>query len=613
MDKPNIVLIFTDDQRFDTIHALGNREIITPHLDKLVQQGTTFTQGHIPSGTSGAVCMPSRAMLHTGRFLFRLVGAGQIIPREHVMLGKVLEDHGYNTYGIGKWHNGKESFNQGFSDGGEIFFGGMADHWNVPAHDYDPAGKYEGKCRYIDDPFHGNKVETRDYDHMQAGKHSSELLSEAAVKFIERHDDGVEKHPFFLYLSFLAPHDPRTMPDRFLDMYDENALTLPPNIIDRHPFDNGHLNTRDEKLAPWPRTESIVRRHLKEYYAMITHLDEQIGRVIDAIEREGILDDTIIVLAGDNGLAIGQHGLFGKQNCYEHSNRVPLVFSGPGIPKGKQTTEFAYLLEIYPTLCDLVGIQVPRTVDGRSLVPFIKDDTKIGNSREGNSRREFMYYAHCGQQRAIKNHEYKLIEYVVDGKHVKTQLFNIKKDPWEMHDLSNKTAMKANIDVLRKQMVGYRERWDELNTSWGLEFWKGFARAFPTEFPEPFLLAKESLAVDGKLGKDDEGILFLETKLSPMNPALYKVPLVEFLEMVLEQIAFVAIGEKEIVGMVRSGEGNELLVSTGDGSQDDALLADIVPREMLGKQVRLRACSGVPGTLNGGSSATSNVEIMVKE
>ena len=147
--KPNIIILFTDDQRFDTIRSLGNDAIQTPNIDKLVKMGTTFTHGHIPSGTSGAVCMPSRAMLLTGRSLFHITGEGQTISPDHVMIGKVLGEHGYSTFSTGKYHNGKETFNRCFSDGAEIFFGGMADHWNVPAHDYDPEGKYEGKCKYI--------------------------------------------------------------------------------------------------------------------------------------------------------------------------------------------------------------------------------------------------------------------------------------------------------------------------------------------------------------------------------------------------------------------------------------------------------------------------------
>ena len=141
--KPNIVFFFTDDQRFNTIHALGNDEIITPNIDRLVANGVAFTHAHIPCGTSGAVCMPSRAMLNTGRSLFHIEGAGQSIPDDHTTIGEALQGAGYRTFGTGKWHNGARAYARSFTDGDEIFFGGMADHWNVPAFHYDPTGQYK--------------------------------------------------------------------------------------------------------------------------------------------------------------------------------------------------------------------------------------------------------------------------------------------------------------------------------------------------------------------------------------------------------------------------------------------------------------------------------------
>ncbi len=467
-NQPNIVFFFTDDQRFDTIQALGNPRIKTPNMDRLVQMGTTFTHGHIPCGTSGAVCMPSRAMIMTGRTLFRIKDEGQTIDKEHVMLGKALGDAGYHTFGIGKWHNGKETFNRGFKDGKNIFFGGMADHWNVPCHDYDSTGKYQGKGPYCKDALHSNELKFRNYDHMYQGIHSSEFISQTAIDFIENYE---KKNPFFIYLSYLAPHDPRTMPKRFLEMYQDEEIELPPNFVEKHPFNNGELRGRDEDLAAHPRDPAEIRRHIKEYYAMISHLDYEIGRVMDCLEKQGLLENTILVLAGDNGLAIGQHGLMGKQNCYEHSNRVPLIFAGPSIPKNHRSNAYVYLLDIYPTLCDLVGIPIPETVDGKSLVPAMHS--------EAEKIREHMFYAFVRHQRAIKNRRYKLIEYVVFGKHTMTQLFDLEEDPWETNNLAAKPEMQETIHELREGLAKYRDEWDELDTYFGVRFWKPFARAFP--------------------------------------------------------------------------------------------------------------------------------------
>jgi len=137
--RPNILFFFTDDQRFDTINALGNPHIHTPNINRLVERGTAFTRAHIMGGTSQAVCMPSRAMLHTGRSLFSIQEQGQTIDPDHVMLGEALQQNGYTSHGLGKWHNGKGSFNRAFSSGDEIYLGGMCDPWELCNLAQDPA------------------------------------------------------------------------------------------------------------------------------------------------------------------------------------------------------------------------------------------------------------------------------------------------------------------------------------------------------------------------------------------------------------------------------------------------------------------------------------------
>lgn len=171
--KPNVLFLFTDDQRFDTVGALGNSAIQTPTLDRLAARGTVFTHAHIPCGTSGAVCMPSRAMLHSGRTLFHIEGAGQSIPDEHTTLGEAFRAQGYTTFGSGKWHNGPRAYHRSFSRGDEIFFGGMADHWNVPAFHYDPSGAYDAVRPWIEQWQTDNTVAYRRCDHINAGTHSS--------------------------------------------------------------------------------------------------------------------------------------------------------------------------------------------------------------------------------------------------------------------------------------------------------------------------------------------------------------------------------------------------------------------------------------------------------
>ncbi|MFM8830414.1 MAG: sulfatase-like hydrolase/transferase [Spartobacteria bacterium] len=452
--KPNIVFFFTDDQRFDTIAALGNPQIRTPHMDGLVARGTAFTHAFIPGGTVGAVCMPSRAMLNTGRTLFHIEGAGASIPCEHTTLGEALRGAGYETFGTGKWHNGTESFHRSFSSGGEIFFGGMADHWNVPVFEFDPAGKYDKRCLYVENPTGSNRTAERFCDHIHAGRHSTDIISETGIRFLQGHPAG---RPYFLQLSFLAPHDPRTMPEEFLKMYDPAGIELPANFMERHPFDNGEMKVRDELLAGFPRDGAEIRRHLADYYAMITHLDDRIGQVIAAVRARGELDNTIFVLCGDNGLALGQHGLMGKQSLYDHSLRVPMVLCGPGIAAGKTSDALVYLLDLFPTLCGLTGTPVPASVEGRSLLA---------------SPRDALYLAYAGKHRGVRTRRHKLIEYVVNGRHAMTQVFDMVSDPLETRNLACDAEL---LESLRGELFRLRDEWGDRDSSWGQEFWKGYA------------------------------------------------------------------------------------------------------------------------------------------
>jgi len=376
-------------------------------------------------------------MLMTGRTLFHLDREGQDIPKEHVMMGEALRSEGYRTFGTGKWHNGRSAFARSFSEGDRVFFGGMSDHYKVPLNPFDPEGLYPESRIY-----HEEKV------------HSSDLFSDAACTFL---NDTDSDDPFFLYLSFTAPHDPRDTHPRYHAMYDLDTLTLPQNYADQHPFDQGDFDIRDEKLAPWPRTPEIVREHLAAYYAMITHLDDQVGTVLQALEASGKAANTIVVFAGDNGLAVGQHGLLGKQNMYDHSVRVPLVFAGPGIPEGEQSEAFTYLIDIYPTLFDLADIKVPESVEGRSLV------STFGQPEA--AMRETLIYAYKDFQRAARDRKMKLIEYAVEGTHT-TQLFDLETDPWETNNLAASESHQDDIDRLRVQLDRWHAEFDDPTEPW---------------------------------------------------------------------------------------------------------------------------------------------------
>lgn len=455
--RPNILFMLTDDQRHDTIHALGNRNIVTPTMDWLVANGTTFNNAYIMGGSHEAVCMPSRAMIMTGRTLYHIEQSGETIARDHTLLGEALQDAGYTTFATGKWHNSPASYARGFTRGGEIFFSGMDDHWNVPVCDFDPTGEY-ARRNYQTVDFVMQKVAQKIYDHIHAGKHSSELFSETAIDFLRSYDSD---KPFFAYVAFMAPHDPRTMPGEYLAMYNPAKLPLPANFMPQHPFDNGEMTVRDELLAALPRDPGEVRRHLAAYYGMITHLDVQMGRIINTLRETGKLDNTIIIFAGDNGLALGAHGLMGKQCLYEHSVRVPMVMRVPGIAGGAQSAALTQLLDIYPTLCDLIGVPIPATVEGRSLAPVLR--------RQTTTHRDHLLFAYRHIQRAVRDDSHKLIEYHVGNQHT-TQLFDLLADPFELANLAASPAAAGHLQRLRSLLATWRTEYDDTRPD-GATFW----------------------------------------------------------------------------------------------------------------------------------------------
>lgn len=396
--QPNVLLLFADDQRADTISAWGNPNIQTPHLDALVNRGVSFRENYCHGANSGAVCVPSRAMLHTGKMWMHIHND----MRDQQTLGQTLGNAGYRTFCTGKWHNGPASILRSFQSGEAIYMGGMSDHLEVPLQDI-----VDGKLvnKRIGEGF------------------SSEMFADSVISFLESTTN--DDKPFFAYAAFTAPHDPRQPVEPFRRHYYENRPPLPPNFLPQHPFDHGMLVLRDENLAPWPRTADVVGDQLAEYYGLIAHLDAQIGRVIAALEKTEKAENTIIVYAADHGLAMGSHGLLGKQSIYEHSMKCPLIICGPGIKGGQSSNAFTYLLDIYPTLCELTGVAGPEDLFGQSLVTQLSQPEK--------PTREHIALPFYGTMRSMRDEQFKVIYYPKIN-HV--QLFDLKNDPHETLNLA---------------------------------------------------------------------------------------------------------------------------------------------------------------------------------
>ncbi len=395
---PNIVYIFTDDQRFDTIRALGNPHIITPSLDRLAQRSFVFRNAYCFGGNSAAVCIPSRNMNMTGQTFFsfgtpgrdwrkspRATGAGPTLP-------KSMKAAGYET-----------------------FYREKSGRANLPT--------IQTQFDHFKDVHMVNALRTG---------YAARSSVDDAIAFLQRERDATR--PFFMYLGLPCPHDPRWSAKEFRDMYSRDTLPVPPNYRPVHAWDIGSpMTVRDERLEAWPRTEDAVRRHLFDYYALITSMDRDIGRLLDALDDMGLTDDTLIVFSSDQGLAMGSHGLMGKQSLYEDVMKVPMLFAGPGIPKG-ESDALCYIHDVYPTLCELIGTTVPDGLDGRSLAPILHG--------RADRVRDVLLLAYMSTQRSVRDDAWKLIRYPeID----RTQLFNLAADPRETQNLADDPAQSDRV------------------------------------------------------------------------------------------------------------------------------------------------------------------------
>ena len=413
--RPNILHIHADDHRADGLHALANPLLQTPNLDTLVKRGTTFTRAYTQGSMIGAVCTPSRTMMLTGRSWQRIPNARATTAEAGnpaTFLPKVMAAAGYQT-----WHMGK---------GGNAFGPGIA-AFETNLVD-DGKGKQEG-----------GRAE------------SSRRLADQTIGFLKQRADGKETRPFYIYLAPPVPHDPRVAEPRFHKLYDPAKIPLSPAFLPQHPWDNGEMSVRDEQLAPWPRTPENTRKQLADYYACITGLDHHVGRIFEQLKASGQWENTIIVFSGDNGLSMGEHGLFGKQNLYEFGGmHVPLVIAGPGIPAKKSET-LVYLMDLFPTFADFAGAKLPDGIDGKSLRPVIEG--------KQDKVRDRLYTAYRDCMRSIRDDRWKLIRYpLVD----KTQLFDLAADPHELTNLASKPEHARKLAeltaALEKEMAAYGDK-----------------------------------------------------------------------------------------------------------------------------------------------------------
>lgn len=414
--RPNILFILVDDQSpFDLKIYNPKSPLHSPVLDRLAAEGMVFDGAHHMGSWVGAVCTPSRHMIMTGRTVWHLPKRRRrrkkSLPRNpHVpadlpnyTMAAVFNRAGYSTMRTCKRGNSYAAANAKFQVRREA-------------------------------------TKRGDTDATGSAWHADQVLD-----FLKTRSAKPDKKPFLIYFGFSHPHDPRHGKPELLKKYGavnhKDRKTLPPanpaapalpvNYLPKHPFHHGHPRLRDEVAVQgvWERRDPVtIRNELGKEFACSENIDRQIGRVLKQLEATGELDNTYIIYTADHGMAIGRHGLQGKQNLYEHTWRVPFIVKGPGIKPGTRVKGNIYLLDVLPTLCDLAGIKPPTTVEGVSFKPVLEQKQDVV--------RDVLYGVYSGGtkpgMRCVKKGDWKLIKYdVLDGKVRETQLFNLKDNPHE--------------------------------------------------------------------------------------------------------------------------------------------------------------------------------------
>lgn len=435
--RPDVLFIVADDLRPDVLHTLGHPMVKTPHLDALAERGAVFT-----GAVCGyPICHVSRTEILSGRCVVREASAGGSIPfsSDWLLWPQAMKAAGWRTVHSGKWHVQGTPAARGYAETAGLFSSGGA-----------------GKDAALTFPTSASGHPVTGYRgwtfKSPGGKAMPELgvgltpdtdvhIANAAVRVLQRPREG----PLFLHVNFTATHDPLHWPKGKEGRFNTNDAPLPANFRPQHPFDHGNIQGRDEVLVPAPRTEQQVKAETAVYLAMVEQLDAQVGKLIRTLEDTGRLGSTLIIFTSDQGLALGSHGLMGKQNQYEHTIHAPLIMAGPGIPGGRRFAAQCYLRDLYPTVCELTGIDIPASVEGRSLVPILH-----GGKPEVY---EAVYGYFTDTQRMMRTPDgWKLIWY---PKANRTQFFHVSEDPHELQDL----ATQPEHEKHREAMMGELKKW----------------------------------------------------------------------------------------------------------------------------------------------------------
>ena len=450
-DQPNILFLFSDDHAYDAIGKMTDGYVQTKTIDQLANEGVYFERAYNMGAWGGAVCVASRTMLNTGMSLwnsypfFKSAMAARknktSYTADKITWSQRMKSAGYDTFFAGKWHVNGFDPNKLFDHLGTVRGGmprtsgdhhrpvkGKADTWSPS----DP--KHEGFWR--------------------GGKHWSEVTADETIDYLKQRGKAKDNKPFFAYVAFNAPHDPRQSPQTYLDKYPLETVPLPTSYMASYPYTKeiGIWGIRAETMAPRPRTEFAIKTHRKEYYALISHMDDQLARILNELDKQGLRENTVIIYTSDHGLSLGNHSFMAKQSMYDHSLASPFIISGPGLPKGVRTQQRIYIQDIVPTTLAMAGVAEHdyADVEFTNLLPLgMKGSVKYDQP---------IYGAYKTKSRSIIKGDWKLIYYTDVNKF---RLFNLKLDPYELNDVAKLPEHKERIahlvGVLQQQQNRFND------------------------------------------------------------------------------------------------------------------------------------------------------------
>ena len=430
---PNLILILTDDQRYDALGAAGNRLIHTPNLDKLAARGVRFTQACVTT----SVCSASRAACLTGRYgsANGVPGLGGGLNPGETCFSSVLSSRGYYTGYVGKWH---------------------LKHLATPA----AAGFEVETYFFANGPHYDRKVVERGKTKI-AGGFLEDYLADQSIGFLQ--EAARRSRPFFLHLSTQLPHMDHEFKwnasARTRALYEGSPVRAPASWQDDLRGKPEYLKScrnRLQALRYGYDRRSAIERHIREYYASVTELDRCLGRVLDATVELGLAETTYILLTGDNGWFLGEHGFTSKVLPYEESIRVPFLLAGPGIEPGVNH-ELVLNIDIAPTFLEAAGAPIPAGMHGRSLLPLVRGE-------QPGWRRSILYEALAptlGSHPlvAVRTREWKYIQTLdMDERSevVFEELYDLRGDPGEMANLAGKPEYRARRRELREELARLR-------------------------------------------------------------------------------------------------------------------------------------------------------------